>query len=190
MSLVDDVVALYVDPKGPYPELVREWYDERRDAKTYAGSLPVVAHPPCGPWSKMRGLCTKQDASCGPHAVSVVRANGGVLEHPAHSWLWFRCGMRSPGCPPDEYGGRTYEVTQVSWGHQCTKPTWLYVVGVPHELVLAGIRTGGRPTHRVTSGPRGPQLPSLSKTKVHLTPWRFAVWLVSLARATRRADAA
>lgn len=34
----DDVVALYVDRLGPYPKLVREWYDEARDATTYKAS--------------------------------------------------------------------------------------------------------------------------------------------------------
>lgn len=43
-----DVAALYVDPRGPYPKLVAEWYDAARDARTYEGPLPVVAHPPCG----------------------------------------------------------------------------------------------------------------------------------------------
>lgn len=185
--LVDDVVALYVDPKGPYPLLVREWYDEVRDAKTYRGPHPVVAHPPCGPWSRLRFLCTKQDATCGPHAIATVRRFGGVLEHPAQSTL-FSFGvhpMPRPNDPPDVFGGRTYEVCQVAWGHQCKKPTWLYVVGVPDALVRAGIRTGGKPTHRVTSGPRGPKLPSLDKGLVSLSPWRFAAWLVRLARAVR-----
>lgn len=183
--IVDNVVALYVDEKGPYPWLVRDWYDESRNAKSYDGHRPVVAHPPCGPWSKMRGLCTKQDVSCGPHAVRMVRRWGGVLEHPAYSALFRHCAMPRPNELPDEYGGRTYEVRQVAWGHQCEKPTWIYVVGVPHDLVVAGIQTGGKATHRVTSGPRGPQLPSLNKTKVHLTPWRFASWLVSLAQRSR-----
>ena len=30
----DDVVVLYVDARGPYPRLVREWYDETRDRRT------------------------------------------------------------------------------------------------------------------------------------------------------------
>lgn len=185
------VVALYVDPTGPYPQLVSEWYDEARDARLYAGPWPVVAHPPCGPWGPMRGLCTKQERNCGPSAVNVVRAYGGVLEHPKDSTLWRHCGMPRPGDPKlDAWGGRSYEVRQVAWGHSCEKPTWLYVVGVEPRLVLAGIRTGGKATHRVTSGPRGPQLPSATKRARTLTPPLFAEWLVSLARSVAKRERA
>lgn len=186
MSLAD-VAALYIDPRGPYPALCREVYDETRDAKTYAGPWPVVAHPPCGPWGRLRFLCTKQDASCGPAGVDAVRRWGGVLEHPAESLLFRRCALPFPGELADGAGGRTYAVRQVAWGHCCEKPTWLYVVGVPAEVVVAGIRTGGVATHRVTSGPRGPRLPSATHLKRRLTPPAFAEWLVSLAAQARRA---
>ena len=46
------VAALYVESDGPYAGLdgVDVW-DEARDARTYAGPYPVVAHPPCARWS-------------------------------------------------------------------------------------------------------------------------------------------
>lgn len=177
------VAALYVDRLGPYPKLLGPEFcwDEARDAKTYAGPWPVVAHPPCGPWGRLRFLCKFQDASCGPRAVEHVRAWGGVLEHPADSALWRHCRMPRPGELPDEFGGRTYRVDQCAWGHSCRKPTWLYVVGVEPRQVLAGLRTGGTPTHRVTSGPRGPVLPSAHAAMRRRTPIAFAEWLISLA---------
>ena len=89
-----------------------------------------------------------------------------------------------PGELPDEYGGRSYEVMQVAWGHACKKPTWLYVVGVDSELVMRGIKTGGEPTHRITRGPRGPQLARASAKVGRLSPPAFAQWLVDLARAS------
>lgn len=180
LPVTADIAALYVDPRGPYPSLVREWYDEGRDAKTYAGPWPVVAHPPCGPWGRLRFLCRKQDASCGPHAVAMVRRFGGVLEHPSESLLFRACAMPFPDELTDGYG-RTYALRQVSWGHSCEKPTWLYVVGVDPKLVISGLRRGGAATHRVTSGPRGPQLPTASHIKRRLTPPAFARWLVELA---------
>lgn len=181
-----NVVALYVDPDGPYPDLVEDWYDEKRDARTYQGPHPVIAHPPCGPWGKMRHLCTKQDASCGPSAFASVRKYGGVLEQPEHSRLFHYCEAPLPGeMVPDAFGGLTHLVRQVSWGHSCDKPTWLYTVGVPYGLVVPGIREGGKATHRVTSGPRGPQLPSATKKARAATPIAFARWLVSLATAAK-----
>jgi len=184
--------ALYIDPRGPYPALLGHelCWDEARDARTYAGPWPVVAHPPCGPWGRLRFLCTKQDASLAPLAVDQVRAWGGVLEHPVDSLLWRHCRLPRPGELPDEYGGRTYRVDQVSWGHCCVKPTWLYVVGVPSRRVVADMRSGGVPSRRVTSGPRGPRLPSASQQARRRTPVAFARWLISLAeQAGRRAAA-
>lgn len=179
--LIEDVAVLYVDPGGLYPGLVRHWYDETRDARTYAGPFPVVAHPPCGPWGRLRFLCTKQDASCGPHAVEMVRRFGGVLEHPSESMLFRHCRMPWPGELPDEFGGRTYLVRQVAWGHACEKPTWLYVVGGDWRDVVAGLRDGGVATRRVTSGPRGPQLKSATKEVRRRTPLDFAVFLLDIA---------
>lgn len=180
------VAALYVDPKGPYFQMegVDAW-DEERDAKLYNGIGPVVSHPPCGPWSKLAGLCTKQDKTCGPIAVGQVRRLGGVLEHPRHSSLFKHCRMALPLEMADAFGGRTYEVNQVAWGHPCIKPTWLYVVGVSHELVLSGIRTGGAATHIVCTGPGfHNSLPVASKLQKRLSPVSFAEWLVELARAS------
>lgn len=180
------VAALYVEPRGVYSRMagVDAW-PLARNAKEYDGPWPVVAHPPCGPWSRLRFMCTKQDRECAPLAVASVRKWGGVLEHPKHSVLWKHCRMAYPGELPDVWGGISVEVNQVSWGHRCAKPTWLYVVGVQRHVVMRGIRTGGTPTHRITSGPNGPQLPSADKPIAARTPPAFAEWLVSLAKAVR-----
>lgn len=176
------VAVLYVDPSGPYPGLVEHWYDEARDARTYDGPWPVVAHPPCGPWGRLKFLCTKQDPSAGPHGVAMVQRWGGVLEHPEHSTLFRYCNLPRPGELPDQYGGRTYAVRQVAWGHPCEKRTWLYVVGVPVASVLAGVRSLGTPTHRVTNGSRGDtSLPRCSRAERIHSPDDFARWLIEIA---------
>lgn len=195
-ALRSDVAILYVDPRGPYPELVAEWYDEQRDAKTYAGGGPVVAHPPCGPWGPLRHLNQKQDPSCGPHAVEVIRRNGGVLEHPKGSKLWEHCGLPKPGELPDAWGGISFEVCQVDWGHVARKRTWIYVVGAPlSALPLAppkrepthwcsGFRTstGRSPKHYKSNGcavPPGIKVASAQQRR--RTPRAFAEFLIGIA---------
>jgi hypothetical protein len=180
------VAALYIDPRGPYPKLLGPdlCWDEQRDARTYAGPWPVVAHPPCGPWGRLKFLCSKQRAEHAPHAVELVREFGGVLEHPHGSQLWRHMGLplASHGYATDEYGGRCYSMRQVAWGHRCEKPTVLYVVGVPRSVVLSGIRTGGIATRRVTNGSRGNTgLPRATNTENRRTPEAFARWLIALA---------
>lgn len=178
------VAALYVDPNGHYQTLSDvECWDASRNAKGYAGPHPVVAHPPCGPWGRLKFLCKHQDPQCALRAVDQVRAYGGVLEHPEHSTLWKTARLPWPGELPDAHGGVTYAIRQVAYGHRCEKPTWLYVVGVAPDLVLAGIRTGGVATHRVTNGSRGNvHFPRVNALEARLTPPQLAEWLVSLAR--------
>ena len=49
-----NVQALFVDTAGIYPTLLgaENCWGEERDARTYAGDDPVVAHPPCQRWSR------------------------------------------------------------------------------------------------------------------------------------------
>lgn len=181
------VAALYVDPRGVYLGMPGvDLWTYRRNAKHYEGPDPVIAHPPCGPWSRLKFLCTKQDATCGPRAVDQVQKWGGVLEHPSASTLFKRCALPRPGDPADAFGGYTIAVRQVAWGHCCAKPTWLYLVGIPMEVAQAGIRTGDEETHRVTNGSRGKtHLPRATAFEARGTPPAFAEWLVFLARQSQ-----
>ena len=96
------IAALYVQPRGIYstPDLVpgvqMELWDEARDARTYAGPWPVVAHPPCARWcllaafveSRHPHLRKGDDGGTFAAALGAVRRWGGVLEHPAYSHAW------------------------------------------------------------------------------------------------------
>ena len=55
------IAALYVQSKGAYFNLpgVDPW-DQKRDARLYAGPYPVVAHPPCARWCRLAGLVEKR----------------------------------------------------------------------------------------------------------------------------------
>lgn len=126
------VAALYVDPKGPYPQLATDWYDETRDATTYSGPHRVIAHPPCGPWGKLKHFCKKQhERRLAVVAVEQVRRYGGVLEHPEYSELWTELELPPPGFMfPDAFGGVSYVIAQGDFGHVAPKLTWLYAVGL------------------------------------------------------------
>ncbi len=191
-ALIEGVTVLYVDPAGPYPGLVRDWYDVTRDGKTYDGPNPVVAHPPCGPWGALKHLNRFQDPDCGPRAVEQVRKLGGVLEHPAGSGLFAHCGLPRPGELPDAWGGVTFVVCQVDWGHVARKKTWIYVVGA-RSLPTNPPRR--EPTHWVSGGrvPRvgrvgglvPPGIKVCSAEQRRRTPVEFARFLISIAVTCR-----
>jgi hypothetical protein len=182
------VAVLYVDPRGVYPTLPGvECWGEARDARFYPGPHPVVAHPPYGPWGKLRHLCTRQDPICAHRALEDVQTWGGVLEHPEHSQLWNYYELPAPGDVADHYGGRTYVVDQCDWGHCCRKRTWLYVVGVDHQWVMRKLRArseSGTPTHCVSRDAKRKSslLTRCSRAAATRTPRQFAEFLVALAR--------
>ena len=181
------VSALYVERDGIYSEMrgVIPWHVER-DASRYSGPYPVVAHPPCGPWGTLRGLCKKQNNELARIAVSQVRRWGGILEHPAGSLLWKDQRMWGPGEFTDRYGGWTLQVDQVRWGHPARKRTWLYMVGIDRMTAL-DLPPPREATHVVTSTQRGEGFkPQLWSDDARKTPPDFAWWLVDLAATVDR----
>jgi hypothetical protein len=137
------VAALYVDPKGVYADLpdVEVW-DEARDARTYAGPWPVVAHPPCARWSRLAaftearfGYKRGEDGGCFAAALAAVQTYGGILEHPAHTDAWDAFDLPKPttwsGWTTSLLvPGATAYVEQGRYGLPVKKATWLYAVGV------------------------------------------------------------
>jgi hypothetical protein len=186
------VQALYIDPRGPYPTLLgaANCWDEERDARLYNGPGPIVSHPPCGPWGRLKHLYKGNEKDLGPLAVEQVRRWGGVLEHPAGSELWDHCLLPRPGWLPGIWGGMTIQVDQVEWGHACVKPTWIYVVGT-NWLPRNPPFPGRKPTHGIwygdfeRSGHAGPTLLGASKEIRRRTPIPFAEWLISIAARCR-----
>jgi hypothetical protein len=150
------VAALYVLANGPYVGLdgVDPW-PESRDARTYAGPHPVVAHPPCARWGRYwwGGPSAKQrrelgdDGGCFAAAIAAVRRWGGVLEHPAATHAWRAFGIVAPARSGGWQraalwdDGWTCCVEQGHYGHRARKATWLYVSGVPRER-LPDLRWG------------------------------------------------
>jgi hypothetical protein len=99
------IAALFVLPDGPYRDVDGvECWDRARDARTYAGPYPVIAHPPCARWGRywfggpsVRVRRVKgDDDGCFAAALEAVRKFGGVLEHPAASSAWQAFGLITP----------------------------------------------------------------------------------------------
>lgn len=138
------VAALFVETDGAYFGVpgVDPW-DEVRDARSYGGPFPVVAHPPCQRWGRYwHGAPRKphqyklgDDNGCFAAALSAVRIWGGILEHPADSLAWHHFGLAKPSrrggwIAADNLGGWTCCVEQGHYGHIARKATWLYAAHV------------------------------------------------------------
>lgn len=137
------VACLYVEPDGIYAGLPgADLWDEQRDARLYAGPLPVVAHPPCQRWCRFWHGSTRKphqfklgaDNGCFAHALWAVRTFGGVLEHPADSHAWRYYGLGEPAREggwrfSDSWGGYSCCVSQGHYSHVAGKRTWLYACG-------------------------------------------------------------
>lgn len=173
-----DVAALYVRRDSHYKAIPGvECYDADRDARNYAGPWPVVAHPPCRAWSRLRAFAKPApgEPELALLAVDQVRRYGGILEHPASSALWPAAGLPDPrSLGYDDHAGFTLAIDQAWLGHRARKRTWLYIVGLNRsELPAFPLRLGEAlgTVHNQSARQR------------ELTPPEMASWLVACARA-------
>lgn len=199
MQTPEQIAALYVAKGGSYFGIpgVDPW-DEARDARTYSGPYPVVAHPPCQRWGAMAAVNYARwggdhnrpgnDGGCFASALAAVNQWGGVLEHPAKSRAWVKYGLARP----TRLGwtrsgdGWTCEVWQSAYGHRANKATWLYYVGVVPPFELNWSRPSG--SHQVgfyDQRGKSRNKPTLSRREALATPPRFRDTLLSLARQSR-----
>ncbi len=178
------VAVLFAREDSVYKQLPgTDVYDMERDARIYDGPHPVVAHPPCRAWGRLRSFANPRpdERNLARLAVAMVREFGGVLEHPAGSTLWPAQRLPLPG-ERDAFGGWTLAAPQMWWGHKAEKATWFYVVGcepgdmpdLPYSMAEA--------THVVQSRKRQDSRPHITKAEREHTPPELAVWLVELAR--------
>lgn len=146
------ISALFVETDGCYFGMtgIDPW-DVTRDARTYSGPHPVVAHPPCQRWGRYwHGAPCKphqfdmgDDDGCFKSALASVRAWGGVLEHPSHSHAWAHFNITKPPASggwvkADDCGGWTCHVEQGHYGHMSRKATWLYAKGTDLPELIWG----------------------------------------------------
>lgn len=189
------IAALYVDAKGRYAGLpgVDTW-DIERDARTYDGPWPVVAHPPCQLWGRFAHVNFKRwggehnrphnDGGCFAAALASVRKWGGVLEHPAFTEAWPAYNLPRPAVGSWRYldGDWVTEVWQSAYGHKARKRTWLLYRGFYAPPPLRWNQPEG--THQIGfHDQRGKDRnkPTISGKAASATPESFRDLLISLA---------
>lgn len=196
------VAVLYAYADGPYAGLdgVDVW-DVTRDARTYAGPHPVVAHPPCSRWCQLAHVNQKRygqrvgdDGGCFAAALASVRRWGGVLEHPAFSYAWPAFNLPRPrrfGWTRDLVTGEwVCEVSQAAYGHAARKLTWLLYVGDAPPPQLDWSRPAATAQVSWCANHGCSDLPRIGKRKASETPAAFRDLLISMARGARAMEAA
>lgn len=182
------VAILFARADSVYKSMGLNVWDMERDARNFPGGCPVVAHPPCRAWGRLRAFAKPRpdEKELAIFAIDQVRKFGGVLEHPEASSLWPVGGLPAIG-EVDDFGGWTLPISQHWWGHRAEKKTWLYIVGIEPAQIPDMPFVLGEATHTVCSSRRraldGTRYrKEVSKAEREHTPPELAAWLVDLAK--------
>jgi len=192
------IAVLFAEKYGIYSRIrgVDLW-DIERDARTYDGPHPVVAHPPCQRWGSFAFVNYKRwpfehnrpgnDGGCFASALESVRKYGGVLEHPAKSRAWDVYALDRPNVTgwnqTSAKGEWVCEVWQSAYGHRANKATWLFCKSKEKPMELRWNRPTG--THQVgfhDQRGKDKNKPTLGKKEANSTPLDFAMELIHIAR--------
>ena len=103
-------------------------YTRTADAWTARPTGPVIAHPPCRCWSRMRGLSSLTlrarilEMMLAFECLRMVTTHGGVLEQPAFSSFWRHANLPRPGDTSQAPAMWSLAVDQSNWGHRTKNP--------------------------------------------------------------------
>jgi hypothetical protein len=167
------VAALFVRKDSIYKELGLDCWGEERKAENYKGPYPVICHPPCQQWGRLRQFAkvNEYEKNLAFIAIDLVRKYGGVLEHPEASKLFDGKILPLPG-QRDKFGF-SMKICQNWFGHKARKKTYLYIVGIEPKNI---------PAYPISFDlPQVQNLRNLSKKYREYTPVKFAKWLKDLA---------
>ena len=163
------ISVLCTNRNSIYKKLGLDCYDETRNVRTYTGTTPVIAHPPCREYSTF--LRHRANAPAGEKDLALfcterIKLYGGILEHPRHSH-YVKHFIGKPSW-------QVLSVNQKWWGHPTTKSTWLLmpdwyqIPELPFNLV----------PHQAPEN----QIANMSKTQRSATPILFAKFLIDTIR--------
>ena len=145
--------VLFCNHNSIYKTLNCDCYDLNRNALSVQFPSVAIYHPPCRSWSRLRKFSSFIPGDHWLAVWSVLRCRrfGGIIEHPMGSYLWHYMNLPLPGRGYDSYGGFTFEIDQVEFGHLCRKRTWLYVVGLPAGIPINIPLCGNKPSFTIAS---------------------------------------
>lgn len=144
--------ALFICANSPYLGLGLDCYDIERDARTFSGCGPVIAHPPCRAWGRYKAWAKPRpdEKNLALWALDRVRIGGGVLEHPISSSLWARLSplelARSVVIRQCDFGHRAEKATRLFWARLGPPPPFPPVYRGP----LVPVEKMGRPERERT----------------------------------------
>lgn len=140
------IACLFTDRQSAYRLDARcDPWDIRRDATTWKGGGPFVAHPNCRTWGSLARFSTADRDEQGQAILCLGWAMQwpAIIEHPAHSRLW-RWTRQLPGF--------THLNLRLSeWGGVTFKPTILALRGVTAKALLNVPEPGNRGSRLFTS---------------------------------------
>lgn len=161
-------------------------WDKNRDARNYTGTNPVIAHPPCRAWGKLKHFAKplqgeKDLARC---AAKTVIKNGGVLEHPNGSSLFSDMQLNQTAIPDDK-GCFTIVVDQHWFGHKAKKQTKLFICGIKPIDIPPIPLSLSEPLYQVGGNSKNGKK-NISKKLREATPEKFAYFLIEIARCAAK----
>jgi hypothetical protein len=114
------ISVLCIQKNSNYLQLPNlDLWNESRNTYNYTGINPVICHPPCQQWSRLKAFA-KDDKLSKELALfcwDKVQVNGGIFEHPLGSSFFKYVNANRK---------KMFVVHQSWWGFPARKPTILY----------------------------------------------------------------
>lgn len=172
------ISILFTQKNSVYQQLKQDCWNIEKNALSWPGGNPIIAHPPCRLWGTLRGLAkhTPGEKYLAVWSINQIRKWGGILEHPRNSRLWTYLKLPKPGSY-DEYGGWTLNIQQNWFGHKCRKNTFLYIKGISPGSIPDYPISLNAITH-IIGGGKNPSKKQMGKKENESTPIEFAKWLI------------
>lgn len=129
-----------------------------RNAWNFNSDYPVIAHPPCPQWSRLKGLASEDEEqkALAFHCLHKVFSNGGILEHPEGSAFFNAAGIRP-----------THSINQSWFGYPIPKRTWLFCYKVKLLPTPLSFELPSRNFHNLTKRQRSEGTHQLCQWLVH-----------------------